>query len=106
MKPLILAIVMCCGALGVRAAFAAPDYPAAGGTSSKLVETVDSGGGGGAAGRAATSGASAATATTDRGVNVLRDVAPGADSDPSVPAASTPRRPTYRWQSLVPGAIK
>lgn len=105
MKPLILAIVMCCGALGVRAAFAAPDYPAAGGTSSKLVETVDSGGGG-ASGRAATSSAPVAAAAADRGVNVLRDVASGADSDPSVPAASTPRRPTYRWQSLVPGAIK
>lgn len=26
--------------------------------------------------------------------------------DPSQPAAATPKRPTYRWQSLVPGAIK
>lgn len=26
--------------------------------------------------------------------------------DPTVPAAPTPKRPTYRWQSLVPGAIK
>lgn len=26
--------------------------------------------------------------------------------DPTVPAAATPKRPTYRWQSLVPGAIK
>ncbi len=25
---------------------------------------------------------------------------------PSPPAAETPKRPTYRWQSLVPGAIK
>lgn len=25
---------------------------------------------------------------------------------PSSPAAETPKRPTYRWQSLVPGAIK
>jgi len=106
MKSLILAIVMCCGALGVRAAFAAPDYPAAGGTPNKLVESVDSGGGGSTSGRAATSSAPAATTPADHGVNVLRDIAPGADSDPSAPAASTPRRPTYRWQSLVPGAIK
>lgn len=27
-------------------------------------------------------------------------------ADPSTPAASTPKRPSYRWQSLVPGAIK
>ena len=26
--------------------------------------------------------------------------------DPSQPAAATPKRPSYRWQSLVPGAIK
>jgi hypothetical protein len=26
--------------------------------------------------------------------------------DPTVPAAATPKRPTYRWQTLVPGAIK
>jgi len=26
--------------------------------------------------------------------------------DPTVPAAPTPKRPTYRWQTLVPGAIK
>ncbi|MCK9537539.1 hypothetical protein [Dokdonella sp.] len=35
--------------------------------------------------------------------------APGsadATFDPSVPAAQTPKRPSYRWQSLVPGAIK
>lgn len=28
------------------------------------------------------------------------------NGDPSPPAAATPKRPTYRWQSLVPGAIK
>ena len=26
--------------------------------------------------------------------------------DAGLPAAMTPKRPTYRWQSLVPGAIK
>jgi hypothetical protein len=26
--------------------------------------------------------------------------------DPAAPAAATPKRPSYRWQSLVPGAIK
>ena len=105
MKPLILAIVACCGALCAAVAFAAPDYPVAGGTQNKLVESVD-GGGGGTATRSTPSNAPVAPATTDRGVNLLRDVASGADSDPSAPAAATPHRPTYRWQSLVPGAIK
>lgn len=27
-------------------------------------------------------------------------------SDPTSPAAAVPKRPNYRWQSLVPGAIK
>lgn len=26
--------------------------------------------------------------------------------DPTAPAAPTPKQPTYRWQTLVPGAIK
>ncbi|MBO9661421.1 hypothetical protein [Dokdonella sp.] len=26
--------------------------------------------------------------------------------DPAAPIVATPKRPTYRWQSLVPGAIK
>ena len=107
MKPLILAIVACCGALCAAVAFAAPDYPAAGNVqnSNKLVETVDSGGGGAPA-QAASSARPGAAASADRGINLLRDVASGPDSDPSTPAAATPRRPTYRWQSLVPGAIK
>ena len=103
MKPLILAIVMCCGALGVRAAVAAPDYPVAGSTSNKLVESVDSGGGG-APSRAAAPSVRAMSA--DHGSGVFHEAASNADSDPSAPIAATPRRPTYRWQSLVPGAIK
>jgi len=105
MKPLILAILVCCGALCATATFAAPDYPVAGGTQNKLVESVDSGGGGASA-RTTSVVTPAATTTADHAVNLLRDVASGADSDPSAPVAATPRRPTYRWQSLVPGAIK
>jgi len=104
MKPLILAMVACCGALSVATAFAAPDYPAAGGTPNKLVESVDSGGGG--ASVRATSTNASAPAHADRALELLRDVATGPDSDPSAPVTATPRRPTYRWQSLVPGAIK
>ena len=105
MKPLILAIVACCGALSVATAFAAPDYPAAGGPQNKLVESVDSGGGG-ASVRATSTNTAVTSAPADHALNLLRDTASGPDSDPSAPVTATPRRPTYRWQSLVPGAIK
>jgi len=105
MKPLILAIVVCCGALSVATAYAAPDYPAAGSAQNKLVvESVDSGGGS----SARTSSVPAGMAThADHALDALRDASSSlGSSDPSAPAAATPRRPTYRWQSLVPGAIK
>ena len=107
MKPLILALVACCGALSVTAAFAAPDYPAPGGAQNKLVESIDSGGGGGGStAQTATSTAAGTSAHSDRTLDALHDAASGLGGDPSAPAAATPRRPTYRWQSLVPGAIK
>jgi len=106
MKPLILAIMACCGALSVTAAFAAPDYPAPGGAQNKLVESVDSGGGGGSTAQTATSTTTGTSVRSERALDALRDAASGLGGDPAAPAAATPRRPTYRWQSLVPGAIK
>ena len=70
-----------------------------------LVETPDSGGGGmrdvrGSDGHG-TARASAPVGTTADALppRVLR-------VDPAAPTVETPKRPTYRWQSLVPGAIK
>jgi len=74
---------------------------------SSLVDLPDSGGGsmGPRAVRGADSvlparsgGAPAASTATGDGVETA--------FDPSAPAAQTPKRPSYRWQSLVPGAIK
>lgn len=77
---------------------------------STLVETPDSGGGSigaralrGADGNAA----SAASRPTDAmAPDALPSRAIVPFDDPSQPAAPTPKRPSYRWQSLVPGAIK
>lgn len=76
---------------------------------SALVETPDGGGGslgphalrgadGGAVAPRPAAGAAAPDALPPRAI--------GAFDDPSQPAAPTPKRPSYRWQSLVPGAIK
>ena len=102
MKSLILAIVACCAASSVATAIAAPDYPSAGNPSNKLVESIDTGGGGSVAG---THGA-APTASAGHAASTSREAAVSTDNDPSAPVTATPRRPTYRWQSLVPGAIK
>lgn len=75
-----------------------------------LVETPDSGGGsvphnmrgGGDLGPAPARDALAAPA---RAPDALPPPAVQ-QGDPSAPAAATPKRPSYRWQSLVPGAIK
>ncbi len=105
MKPLILAIVVCAGSLAGASASAASDYPLSG-TPGKLVESVDCDGGG-APTKAPIASAPAGTASPVRdaaSTDPLRSGSLGTDS--SAPAAVTPRRPTYRWQSLVPGAIK
>lgn len=78
---------------------------------SSLIDSSDGGGGSTGArarhgvdgsGSPAVSGtgdeSSAADALPPRGIVPFED--------PSSPAAPTPKRPSYRWQSLVPGAIK
>jgi hypothetical protein len=74
-----------------------------------VVERSDSGGGsGGGAGMRALRGGD--VPPTDARLPAAKwvDALPAdqADLDPAAPAAATPRRPSYRWQSLVPGAIK
>lgn len=71
-----------------------------------LVALPDDDGGGAVGARALRGGEGGMRA---RGVNSAAEgvsaKAIGLDA-PSPPAAETPKRPTYRWQSLVPGAIK
>jgi hypothetical protein len=69
-----------------------------------LVDTPDAGGGLSAGRAARGTDAPARTHTHDDDAAID---APGLQpGDPSTPVAPTPKRPSYRWQSLVPGAIK
>jgi hypothetical protein len=72
-----------------------------------LVELPDSGGG--SMSPRAVRGGDGALPAHAGGTGASTGAADDADEpafDPSAPAAQTPRRPSYRWQSLVPGAIK
>lgn len=79
-----------------------------------VVERIDSGGGsGGSTGARALRGSDITPRATqseseEDATAPLPDPLPKpiAGGDPSAPAAATPKRPSYRWQSLVPGAIK
>ena len=70
-----------------------------------LVDTPDAGGGLSAGRAARGSDGSPSHGARDEGPAI--DPALGLQSgDPASPVAPTPKRPSYRWQSLVPGAIK
>jgi hypothetical protein len=79
-----------------------------------VVERIDTGGGsGGSTGARALRGSditprATQSETGESAATTLPDPLPKpiAGGDPSTPAAATPKRPSYRWQSLVPGAIK
>lgn len=79
-----------------------------------VVERIDTGGGsGGSTGARAVRGSDvtprpAQTVADESTAPAMPDPLPKpiAGGDPSAPAAATPKRPSYRWQSLVPGAIK
>jgi hypothetical protein len=101
-----LAATLPIGSMALLALGAAGDGGGVG-SRSALVEVPDSGGGGSLGSRSADAvdggrddGSAQGTAVPD----ALPRSAPA--GDPTQPAAATPRRPTYRWQSLVPGAIK
>lgn len=122
MKTNLLLSIACCAAFASSAVFAqsAPlrgvGLLALGASEPRvksLVEMTDVGGGsvGARAMRGADGGDHARPATTrereDEGATP--DSLPPAAlpiGDPTAPAAATPKRPTYRWQTLVPGAIK
>lgn len=74
-----------------------------------LVELPDDGGGGSIGARAVRGSGDAGGGARIR-PNPSPDALPApaivAPGDPGLPAAPTPKRPSYRWQSLVPGAIK
>ncbi len=94
--------------VGLLALGASDTRPAASG--SALVDVPDSGGGstGAHALRGADGDATAARDCPDADANPVPDALPARSvpsGDPTAPVA-TPKRPSYRWQSLVPGAIK
>ena len=74
-----------------------------------VVETIDSGGGSTGA-RALRGSDTSPRARSEADIlTTMPDPLPEkliGNGDPAAPAAATPKRPTYRWQSLVPGAIK
>lgn len=91
------------GLLALEASDAVP------GTRRSLVESPDGGGGAiGARAQRGSDGASSGRATARE--ETTPDALPPKPmldaGDPTPPAAATPKRPSYRWQSLVPGAIK
>jgi len=78
-----------------------------------LVETPDSGGGGTTTRNGRGAGDIGPAARLPRAEEAATHTVPDAlppailpHGDPATPAAATPKRPSYRWQSLVPGAIK
>lgn len=76
---------------------------------SRGLDIIDSGGGSTGARALRGSDTNPRTAPTEADAPARADDELGkviGSGDPSQPAAATPKRPTYRWQSLVPGAIK
>ena len=120
MKTLIPALAVLATALSGSIAFAqsvplrgggllaldAGESHAAGGHHA-LVALPDDGGGGtiGPSALRGSDGGMRGRGDGDAAVDATPAKAMGLDA-PSGPAAETPKRPTYRWQSLVPGAIK
>ena len=95
------------GLLALNASDARSSTGGPSGARTTLIEVPD-GGGGGLVGARAIRGAGDSTARdTDAPAATeslhARTIAPG---DPTAPATMTPKRTNYRWQALVPGAIK
>ncbi|MEO5626502.1 MAG: hypothetical protein ABIQ70_10885 [Dokdonella sp.] len=99
--------------VGLLALNASEVRSSAGGTSgtrTTLIEVPDSGGGGLVGARAARGSGDGGRSAHDTDAPVAPDALPAkasiAPGDPTAPATMTPKRTNYRWQTLVPGAIK
>lgn len=106
------ALVRSVGLLALNASELRTGAAGAAGGGRALVEIPDSGGGGFAGTHASHGSADATTpsqhdasdtVTTPDALPPKMMISPG---DPAASAAPTPKRPSYRWQTLVPGAIK
>lgn len=106
------AMVRSVGLLALNASQLRSGPASAAGGGRVLVEIPDGGGGGSSGSHAGRGSGDAATAsqhevadtvTTPDALPPKMIIAPG---DPAASAAPTPKRPSYRWQTLVPGAIK
>ena len=118
MKKSICALAVLATALSASVAFAqsaplrgvgllaldAGESHGAGGAQHALVALPDDDGGG-AVGPRALRGSDGGMRSRGNPSSSADGMPPMLDN-PSPPAAATPKRPTYRWQSLVPGAIK
>ena len=94
--------------IGLLALEAGDSRSASPGGGSALVELPDDGGGGAVGARAQRGSGDGMHAPVHDRAPVPDALPPAAivRGDPAAPAAATPKRPSYRWQSLVPGAIK
>ncbi|MFC5488958.1 hypothetical protein [Dokdonella soli] len=94
--------------VGLLALDASESHSGSGGRSA-LVEIPDDNSGGGSIGARALRGGDGSAPHAAHEAGGLELSPPKTliqAGDPAQPAAATPKRPSYRWQSLVPGAIK
>lgn len=81
-----------------------------GGRGGALIETPDGGGGGMVGARASRGSGDVRNPAPAESTPAAPDALPPknliAPGDPTAPAAMAPKRVNYRWQALVPGAIK
>lgn len=78
--------------------------PSAAGSRTMQIELPDSGGGGHVGARALRGGGDIGEVRVDAPSPSVPVAAPVSPGDPTTPTA--PKRTNYRWQALVPGAIK
>lgn len=74
-----------------------------------MIEAPDEGGGGGLRDSRGSGDVLSSSSGRRNPAEKTQDELPSSpmpQADPTVPGAAVPKRPTYRWQSLVPGAIK
>jgi hypothetical protein len=95
------------GLLALNASDARGSAGDAPGRGQALIEVDDGGGGGLTGARAARGGGDGGKSSREAAVpDALPAKTPIAPGDPTAPAAMAPKHANYRWQALVPGAIK